>query len=79
MFGGLPEPFAECGDQLASSDFLSYPGTGLHGFKGHLEEAVQVVPLGGHGHAKAKGRDQQGHRGQERLVRHLVFLQGVSE
>ena len=79
MFGGLPEPFAECGDQLASSDFLSYPGTGLHGFKGHLEEAVQVVPLGGHGHAEAQGRDQQGHRGEEGLVRHLVFLQGISE
>jgi hypothetical protein len=38
-----------------------------------------VVPLGGHGHAKAQGRDQQGHRGQERLVGHLVFLQGISE
>jgi hypothetical protein len=51
MFGGLPEPFAESGHELACSDFLSYAGTGLHGFKGHLEEAVQVVPLIGHGHA----------------------------
>ena len=51
MFGGLPEPFAESGHELTCSDFLSYAGTGLHGFKGHLEEAVQVVPLIGHGHA----------------------------
>ena len=79
MFGGLPESFPEHGHKLACSDFLSYPGTRLHGFKGHLEQAVQVVPLGGHGHAEAQGRDQQGHRGEEGLVRHLVFLQGVSE
>ena len=51
MFCGFPESFAECGHKLACSDFLSDAGTGLHGFKGHLEEAVQVIPLGGHGHA----------------------------
>jgi len=79
MFGGLPESFPECGDEFACSDFLSDAGTGLHGFKSHLEEAVQVVPLAGDGHAKAQGHDQQGHRGEERLVGHLVFLQGISE
>ena len=51
MFCGFPESFAECGHKLACSDFLSDAGTGLHGFKGHLEKAIQVVPLGGDGHA----------------------------
>ena len=46
MFGGLPEPFPENGYQLAGSHFLRDAGTRLHGFEGHLEEAIQVVPLG---------------------------------
>lgn len=74
MFGGLPESFPEYGYQLAGSHFLRDAGTQLHGFEGHLEEAVQVVPLGRDGHAKAQGRDQESHRGEEGLVRHLVFL-----
>lgn len=46
MFGGLPESFPENGDELAGSHFLRDAGTRLHCFESHLEEAIQVVPLG---------------------------------
>ena len=74
MFGGLPESFPENCDELAGSHFLRDAGTRLHGFEGHLEEAIQVVPLGRDGNTKAQGRDQESNRGKKGLVRHLVFL-----
>ena len=46
MFGGLPEFFPENGNELAGSHFLRDAGTRLHCFETHLEEAIQVVPLG---------------------------------